>query len=142
MKPTLKHEMMGLLILLTMVSCSARAEQQGIGSRCPRKKILAFGWDGPRTSELAGRLDELATLPFDGIKIDPRGYKKLFDATGKKDWDRDGYAIWYERLEKGTFSWTKHSAENATIDYRELTMMLEGIEPVKRITKTRFRIEK
>ena len=56
-------------------------------------------------------------------------------------WDRDGYAIWYKRLEKGTFSWPNHITENATIDYRELTMMLEGIEPVKRITKTRFRIK-
>ena len=53
-------------------------------------------------------------------------------------WDRDGYAIWYKRLEKGTFSWPNHITENATIDYRELTMMLEGIEPAQIKHKKRF----
>ncbi len=57
-------------------------------------------------------------------------------------WDHDGYAIWYKRLEKGTFSWPHHVTEKATIDYRELSMMLEGIEPKKHTIKTRFRLKR
>jgi len=53
-------------------------------------------------------------------------------------WDRDGYAIWYKRLEKGVFSWPNHIPENATIDYHELTMMLEGIESVRVKRTKRF----
>jgi len=53
-------------------------------------------------------------------------------------WDRDGYAIWYKRLEKGAFSWPDHIGDNAAIDYRELTMMLEGITISPRRKKKRF----
>ena len=53
-------------------------------------------------------------------------------------WDRDGYAIWYKRLEKGAFSWPDGIAEDATIDYRGLSMMLEGIEPARHRRKPRF----
>jgi transposase len=53
-------------------------------------------------------------------------------------WDRDGYAIWYKRLEKGTFSWPDHISDHAVIDYRELTMMLEGITVSARRKKKRF----
>ena len=42
-------------------------------------------------------------------------------------WDSDGFAIWYKRLEKGTFaSKEKHSTP---MERREFLMLLEGIEP-------------
>ncbi len=43
-------------------------------------------------------------------------------------WDRDGFAIWYKRLEKGSFS---RNAENHHLDRREFLMLLEGIVPKK-----------
>jgi len=43
-------------------------------------------------------------------------------------WDRDGFAIWYKRLEKGSFD---HNAENHNLDRREFLMLLEGIVPKK-----------
>jgi transposase len=43
-------------------------------------------------------------------------------------WDRDGFAIWYKRLEKGSFA---RIAQNNTLDRREFLMLLEGIEPKK-----------
>ena len=57
-------------------------------------------------------------------------------------WDRDGYAIWYKRLEKGTFAWPDHVTEEGTIEYRVLSMMLEGIEPVRHRKKSRFHFKK
>jgi len=42
--------------------------------------------------------------------------------------DRTGYAIWYKRLEQGTFT----RSEQAEIDYRELVCVLEGIENPRR----------
>jgi transposase len=40
-------------------------------------------------------------------------------------WDRDGFVIWYKRLEKGSFP-GKWDAES-TIDRRSFLMLLEGI---------------
>lgn len=43
-------------------------------------------------------------------------------------WDSDGLAIWYKRLEKGSFS--KKLLEGKTsIERREFLMLLEGITP-------------
>jgi len=51
-------------------------------------------------------------------------------------WDTDGLAIWYKRLEKGTFP--KCDAKGVTIDRRELLMMLEGVTP--RHLQKRYRL--
>lgn len=53
-------------------------------------------------------------------------------------WDRTGYAIWYKRLERGTF--TKPLSEE--IDYRDLMCMLEGIEIDKICKKMRYSLRK
>ena len=42
-------------------------------------------------------------------------------------WDKDGLAIWYKRLEKGTFA-TKNFGEKM-LSRREFFMLLEGITP-------------
>lgn len=51
-------------------------------------------------------------------------------------WDLDGFAIWYKRLEKGTFS--KRNMEEGRLERRDFLMLLEGITP-KRLQK-RFKI--
>lgn len=44
-------------------------------------------------------------------------------------WDGDGFAIWYKRLEKGTFP--KPDLSGNFMDRREFFMMLEGVIPRK-----------
>lgn len=46
-------------------------------------------------------------------------------------WDSDGLAIWYKRLEKGTFSLPEMGAEDGRIDRRDLNLLLEGVIPKK-----------
>jgi transposase len=43
-------------------------------------------------------------------------------------WDRDGYAIWYKRLEKGTFNIPVDITEDWCLEHHQMSMMLEGIE--------------
>ena len=43
-------------------------------------------------------------------------------------WDRDGYALWYKRLEKGTFRFPACEGETAEVRSGDLAMILEGID--------------
>lgn len=45
-------------------------------------------------------------------------------------WDGDGLAIWYRRLEQGTFQFPKIEEGQASVEMRrdELTMLLRGID--------------
>ena len=53
-------------------------------------------------------------------------------------WDNDGYAIWYKRLEKGTFS-IPETDKDHSIDHRNLAIMLEGLKHHKTALKRRFK---
>lgn len=44
-------------------------------------------------------------------------------------WDTDGFAIWWKRLEKGSFRLL--GIDKQLIDRREFFMLLEGITPYK-----------
>lgn len=46
-------------------------------------------------------------------------------------WDRDGFAIWYKRLEKGGFPLPDRVTSEGRIDRLQLTLLLEGIVPKK-----------
>lgn len=46
-------------------------------------------------------------------------------------WDRDGLAIWYKRLEQGTFNLPHNLASNGRIDRLQLSLLLEGVIPKK-----------
>lgn len=46
-------------------------------------------------------------------------------------WDRDGFALWFKRLEKGRFSLPAIPASDYRIDRRELVLLLEGVVPKK-----------
>lgn len=50
-------------------------------------------------------------------------------------WDKDGLAIWFKRLEKGSFA---SKSEQSFLDRKEFLMLLEGITP-HRIQK-RFKL--
>ena len=52
-------------------------------------------------------------------------------------WDRDGFALWFKRLEKGRFSLPAIPASDYQIDRRELVLLLEGVVP-KKVSKRYF----
>jgi transposase len=55
--------------------------------------------------------------------------------------DRDGYVLWYKKLEAGTFKLPKLAAEQMSVELKasELAMLLDGIDlaSVKRVKRYR-----
>jgi transposase len=80
--------------------------------------------------------DTLAMLVRNGLGHDPLSGHLFLFVGRRRDrlkilyWDRDGYALWYKRLEKGTFRIpaTKDGATSIELKASELAMLLEGID--------------
>jgi transposase len=80
--------------------------------------------------------DTLAALVKDFLGYDPlSGHLFLFVGRGKDRlkilyWDADGFALWYKRLEEGTFRLPRASSDGASVELKasELAMLLEGID--------------
>ncbi len=51
-------------------------------------------------------------------------------------WDGDGIAIWFKRLEQGTFA--KRNFNQSSLQRREFLMLLEGVVP--RLFQKRFKV--
>ena len=47
-------------------------------------------------------------------------------------WDRNGFALWMKRLERGTFCLPRHDGVKATLSPVELATLLEGAVVVRR----------
>jgi transposase len=80
--------------------------------------------------------DSLAALVRDHLGHDPlSGCLFLFISRGRDRikilyWDSDGYALWYKRLEEGTFRLPSPDTAAASVQLKasELAMLLEGID--------------
>jgi transposase len=79
------------------------------------------------------RLAELARVvtrqePMDGHLFLFRG--RSGDRLKILYWDKDGFVLWYKRLEEGTFKLPRIEAGATSVELRasELAMMLDGID--------------
>jgi transposase len=80
--------------------------------------------------------DSLAALVRDHLGHDPLCGDLFLFVSRRRDrvkilyWDGDGYAIWYKRLEEGTFRLPAIAADHRSVQIRasELAMLLEGID--------------
>lgn len=46
-------------------------------------------------------------------------------------WDRDGFAIWAKRLERGTFRVPAAASDRIELSPADMVMLLEGITPLR-----------
>ena len=91
--------------------------------------------------------DTLAALVRDSLDFDPLSGHLFMFVGRRRDrlkilyWDRDGYALWYKRLEKGTFRMpaAKPDATHLELKASELAMLLEGIDLRSIKRRRRFR---
>jgi transposase len=90
--------------------------------------------------------DSLAMLVRDALGRDPLS-RDLFLFVGRdKDrikiiyWDGDGFALWYKRLEEGSFRLPSAKKVGASLELKasELAMLLEGIDLTSVKRRKRF----
>jgi transposase len=80
--------------------------------------------------------DGLCGLVTDRLGLDPLSGSIFLFANRRRDrvkllvWDGDGFALWYKRLEAGTFQLPAPVGEHkaVTISHGELSMLLDGID--------------
>jgi transposase len=93
-----------------------------------------FLYDGP--TDMRKGFDGLTTLIESSFPAElTSGAAFVFFNTRKTlvkvmQWDGDGFAIWYKRLEKGTFAGAFN--QSGPLTRRELSLILEGVV-VKRL---------
>jgi transposase len=82
--------------------------------------------------------DSLAHLVESSLALDPLSGHLFVFRSRRGDrikilyWDRDGYALWYKRLEKGSFRFPNASAtpgaRGVEVKAADLMMLLDGVD--------------
>jgi transposase len=96
-------------------------------------------WLAAEATDMRCGFDRLAERVQSVIGEDPlSGHLFLFRSrNGSRlkilTWDRDGYVLWYKRLEKGVFKLPRMAPGSRSIELRasELAMLLDGIDMAK-----------
>jgi transposase len=85
-------------------------------------------------ADLRKGYDGLARLARDVVEQDPLSGHLFVFANRKRDrikilyWDRDGYAVWMKRLERGNFRWPAPASDHVEWTAAELAAVLGGID--------------
>lgn len=103
-----------------------------------------------KPTDMRKGFDGLYGLVLEYMELDPRlGYLFVFMNRHRTHikvlhWNRDGLALFYKRLEKGTFKRPTSStnAPNCELTKEELFMILRGIDFEKTKKRRRFLVTK
>lgn len=100
------------------------------------------------TADMRKGFDSLAALVKDFLGQDPlSGHLFLFVGRSRDRlkilyWDTDGFALWYKRLEEGTYRLpaAKENQHEVELKASELAMLLEGIDlkSIRRMKRMTF----
>lgn len=88
--------------------------------------------------------DSLAAMAETIVRQDPlSGHLFVFrnkraDRVKILYWDRDGYAIWYKRLEEGAFHFPSGESPGLEIESTQLAVLLGGIDLAGTRKRKRF----
>jgi len=96
-------------------------------------------WLAAEATDMRCSFDRLAERVKSVIGQDPSGNSLFVFRSRRGDrlkiltWDRDGFVLWYKRLEAGVFKLPRIAAGARSIELRasELAMILDGIDMSK-----------
>src|SRR5580692_9923425 len=102
--------------------------------------LLSFNgsvWLYPNPIDFRNQIDGIVLLVADHLKLNPTsGQLFLFrNHTANKIkmlwWDRNGFWLFYKRLEKGKFKFPKISAETMELSREQMGWLLSGLDYTK-----------
>ena len=104
-------------------------------------------WLAVEATDMRCGFDRLAERTSAVISQDPLSGHLFVFASRRHErlkvltWDRDGYVLWYKRLEAGVFKLPRVEQGARSIELRasELAMMLDGIDMTKLKRTPRYR---
>ena len=85
-------------------------------------------------ADMRKSFDGLAALASGSLALDPLSGHLFVFVNKRRDrikilyWDRDGFALWYKRLEKGTFRFPEAKDGRVEVTPGEMAAVLEGID--------------
>ena len=91
----------------------------------------------PGVTDMRKSIDTLTILVAEQMALDPlSGHLFAFCNRGRTlikilYWDRNGFCLWQKRLEKHRFTWPGSEAEVMELGARELTWLLDGLDPLQ-----------
>jgi len=81
------------------------------------------------------QIDALAILATDVIKQDPMSGALFAFINARRNklkllvWERNGFIVWYKRLERAKFHWPRHVEETVlTLTGEQLNLLLDGYD--------------
>lgn len=85
-------------------------------------------------TDMRKSVNGLSIMVAENFLLDPfSGHLYVF-CNGRRNilkilyYDRNGFCLWYKRLEKAVFRWPKAASDVMEIGSRELTWLLSGME--------------
>jgi len=87
-------------------------------------------------TDLRKAIDGLVILVAERLALDPfSSHLFAFCNRSKSNvkilyWERNGFCLWQKRLERHRFAWPKTGANVLDLDSRQLSWLLDGLDPL------------
>ena len=98
-----------------------------------------------RATDMRKSFDGLHGLVLEVLRQDPQSGDLFVFLNRRRDrvkillWEEDGLAIWYKRLESGTFALPAGKGDSLTLTSAELSLLLSGIDLKQTQPRKRYR---
>jgi transposase len=87
------------------------------------------------STDMRKAINGLSILAQDQLQLDPFSGHLFAFCNRRRNmvkilyWDRNGFCLWQKRLEKHYFTWPESPQQVIQIDPRQLSWLLEGLDP-------------
>jgi transposase len=98
-----------------------------------------------RPTDMRKSFDGLHGLVMEVLEQDPQSGDFFVFINRRRDrvkillWEGDGLAIWYKRLESGTFALPEGGGDSVTLTSAQLSLLLSGIDLRQTRQRKRYR---